>query len=156
MKKMTALTSFALFTLPAHADYKKRDIRLHDCPASVQKTISNHARGLRVKEVEYIRVEEQTVYIAEIRIEKGRDLEIFVNGQGALLKTSEELRIHELPQTVLSAARAMGGKIDDVEKVTRKGSVVTYEVEIDRKKGFKDLDVVFSPSGKVLQTREDD
>lgn len=153
VNKLSMIAGLSILTTSLHAGIKKQKLSFQECPPAVQKTIANHSRGGEIDKVRKISIPETTLYLAEIEFGKDRDLELYVDSSGRLVKSSEEVGIHSLPEAVSTAARALGGKIDDIEKVTSNGKV-TYEIEIDRRKA-KDLDVVFSPTGELLSQSVD-
>jgi uncharacterized membrane protein YkoI len=155
MKTTPALIAFACATALASAQMERREVHLGECPQPVQATVNANARGGHIEEVDVIGIEGKTIYIAEIALSRHRDLKVYVSGNGALLKTLEEMFFREIPEPVRTAAQGIGGAVDDIEKETR-GEAVTYHVEIDRP-GETDLDVVLAADGAILsQTEEAD
>lgn len=150
---ITALTALALTTGFAAADLDGDELSLHECPAAVQETIEANARGGRVEEVDLIAIEGKRIYIAEVELPRDIDLKVYVNGNGALVKTREEIPLRSVPAFVRSAVAEYGGTIDDVEKEVA-GGKVTWHVEIDRK-GITDIDVVLNAEGGVIRETED-
>jgi uncharacterized membrane protein YkoI len=150
-----SIAALAFTTMLASADIERREIRIEDCPAAVQATVRANARGGTIDDVDLIAIEGKQIYIAEVELPRDRDLKIYVSGNGALVKTREELSLREMPAFIRGAVREYGGTIDDVEKESA-GGTVTYHVEIDRK-GIPDIDVVLSAEGAVIsETEEND
>ena len=155
MKTISALIALACTTALSSAQMERREVHLDECPQPVQATVNANASGGHIEEVDVIHIEGKTIYIAEIEQSRHRDLKVYVSGNGALLKTREELFLREVPEPVRTAAQGIGGTVDDIEKETR-GETVTYHVEIDRP-GEADLDVVLAANGAILsQTEEAD
>jgi uncharacterized membrane protein YkoI len=155
MTTLQTITALAFTTMLASADIERREIRIEDCPASVQTTVKANARGGVIDEVDLIAIEGKQIYIAEVELPRDRDLKIYVSGNGSLVKTREELSLREMPAFIRDAVREYGGTIDDVEKETA-GRTVTYHVEIERK-AIPDIDVVLSAEGAVIsETEEND
>jgi uncharacterized membrane protein YkoI len=152
MKTIHIIASIALGSMPAFADYDQ-DIRLDDCPAPVRETIQANARDGKIDEIEIISIGDKRIYIAEVDLPRDIDLKVFVNGDGSLVKTREDVRNDEIPVFVGEAAKQLGGTVDDVEKETA-GRTVTYHVDIERL-GAPDLDVVLDASGKVISKTEE-
>lgn len=153
MNTIPIITALGFTTMLASADIDRREMRLEDCPASVQSTVNANARGGIVDEVDLIAIEGKQIYIAEVELPRDRDLKIYVSGNGSLVKTREELSLREMPAFIRDAVREYGGTIDDVEKEIARGTV-TYHVEIDRK-GIPDIDVVLSAEGGVIREIEE-
>lgn len=155
MKTIPTLIALACTTAFASAQVERREVRLADCPPEVQTTVNDNARGGRIDEVDVIGIEGKTIYIAEVELPRDRDLKIYVSGNGALVKTLEDIALREAPEAVRTAVQGLGGSVDDVDKETN-GETVTYHVEIDRT-GEPDLDVVLAVNGAILsQTEEAD
>lgn len=145
---VTTLSATASF---AFAD----DIRLEECPPAVQQTIQANLRDGKLDDVEVIKVEDRTLYVADVDLPNGHDVKVHINGEGKVLKTVEDLPPGSLPPAVTAAAEkiANGAKLDDIDKIVTDG-VTTYRVEIDRK-GVPDLRVIFDESGTVLSQKEE-
>ncbi len=153
MKALKTILATGILALAAPA-YADNDIRLDECPAAVQKTILDNARGGKIDEIDVIRIEGKTLYIAEVDLPRDRDLKIHVAGDGALIKTREDISLATVPEAVRDALESYGGKIDDLELETANG-VATYHAEIDYN-GQPDLEVTVAADGRVLREVEDD
>lgn len=153
MTTIKTIAALALTTAFASADIDRRELHLHDCPAAVQATIESHARGGMIEEVDLIAIEGKEIYIADVELPRDLDLKVYVSGNGALVKTREEVPLRSMPAFIRSAVAEYGGTIDDVEKEIAAGKV-TYHVEIDRK-GIPDIDVVLNAEGAVIRETED-
>jgi uncharacterized membrane protein YkoI len=153
MKATSIVSLAALAAIATATPAAARDVALSDCPEAVRSTIEAHARGGRVEEVEQVRVRGALVYIADVELKGGADLHLHVSPAGALVKTVEDLRQADAPEAVRAALRQLGGRVDDLDKVTT-GGTVTYHAEIDRP-GQADLDVVVSADGRELRQTED-
>lgn len=150
---MKAIPIFlVLLCTPAFAD-DDDDLRLNQCPAAVQATIQEHSRGARIDDIDRIGIEGNVIYRAEIDLPNDQDLKLYISGNGALLKTLEEITLTEAPEAVRRVAQQQGGTIDDVARET-KGQAVTYHVEIDRR-GQPDLDLVLGADGAILSRTEE-
>lgn len=130
-----------------------RDIRLADCPEAVRNVIQSNARDGKVKEVEVHQREGKTIYVAEVDLKGGIDLNLYVSAEGSLLKTKEDMRLADAPEAVRTTLQGLGGRVDDLDKITE-GETVTYDADIERH-GQADLDVVVAEDGKVIRQTED-
>jgi hypothetical protein len=153
MNPIKTLTALACTTLLASADIDRYELRIEDCPPTVQATVDANARGGVIDEVDLIAIEGKEIYIAEVELPRDRDLKIYVSGNGSLVKTLEELSLRELPAFIRDVTRGYGGTLDDVEKEVA-GSKVTFHVEIDRK-GLPDIDLVLNAEGGVIRETEE-
>lgn len=153
MNTLKTLAALAFTTVLASADIERREMRIGECPVSVQSTIEASARGGIIEDVDLIAIEGKQIYIAEIELPRDRDLKVYVSGNGSLVKTREELSLRELPAFIRDVAREFGGTLDDVEKEVA-GGKVTYHVEIDRT-GIPDIDVVLNAEGGVISEAEE-
>lgn len=150
--KLSLLALIAATSIPAYAG----DVNLKDCPAAVQQTFQANSRSGTLDDIEMIKIEGRTRYVAEYDLSKEKSLKIYVDEDGKLLKTKEELLPEELPAAVGSAAQKLvpaGGKLSDVDKEVA-GGKTTYLVEIDRPNS-PDLDVVLAEDGAVLSQKEE-
>ena len=133
-----------------------KEMKLEECPAIVQETIRANARDGKIEEVDFLAIEDRTLYVAEINLAGGKDLKVHVTGDGKLAKTSEDAVLTEAPSAVQEAAKKLvpeGGKIDDVDKEVAAGKT-TYEVDIDRPKAA-DLKVVLAEDGSIVRQTEE-
>lgn len=141
----------AAFTLSLSA----KEVALDKCPKEVQTTITKNLKAGTLNEVELKTVRGTTLYVADIDLPNRRDLKIYVEPNGALLKTEEEITFSELPTAVKATVKSKQGqgKIGDVDRVTFKKSI-TYLVEIDFD-GVPDLKLTIAADGKIIEERKD-
>ena len=85
MTTIKTIAALALTTGFASADIDRRELHLHECPASVQATIEANARGGMIEEVDLIAIEGKEIYIAEVELPRDLDLKIYVSGNGSLV-----------------------------------------------------------------------
>lgn len=144
------ITTLAVTTALAAA----RDVELSDTPEQVRSTIVQNSNNGTIDEIDLIAIEGKVIYIAEIEFPQDREVKIYVAGDGALMKTREDVHLREAPEPVRSAILGLEGSVDDVDKETV-GEKVSYHIELDRH-GQPDLDVVISPEGRILSQAEED
>lgn len=150
-----AVIAFTAFTPTLHA----KDIALAQCPAPVQEAVQNGLNGGTLDEMDLVKVNGLTMYVAEIKFPNSkRDRKLYLNESGAVLKTRDEVALADVPAAVRDAAQKQAGttgKVDDVDKETADGKV-TYRVEIDRpEKDGGDLKLVFEDDGTVVSRTAD-
>jgi len=131
------------------------EIRLDDCPEAVRATVRQHERQGRVDEVKSYDIQGRVLYVVEVDLPTKRELKLHISPDGTLVKMSEEISLEELPDTVraMVVEKSAGGTLDDVEKETV-GKIVTYRVEIERKK-MPDVDLVLDAAGGILSETEE-
>jgi len=78
--------------LPVGAnDAKEQEVKLEDCPAAVQKTITDNANGGKIVEVEKSTSKDgAVVYEAEVKSADGAEFDIEVAADGKLIKVEGE------------------------------------------------------------------
>jgi hypothetical protein len=133
-----------------------KDIPLEKCPLPVQETIRHHARDGVIDEVEYLAIEGRRMFIAEIEFPQDRELKIYVQANGTLFKTREEIALQDTPTAVQEAAQRLAdtqGKVDDVVKTIEASGKESYELEF-KLRGKKEVKIVFSPDGSILSRKE--
>lgn len=149
----SALAAMSAFAATARADVAHHDIALAECPPEVQATIIDASRGGEIDEVELTRIEDRTLYVAEVDLPGKRDLELYVAGDGRLLEIEEEIAWSELPARVQDTLRLQAGsagRVDDLARNTA-GKTVTFSAEIEIS-GQPDIDVEVAADGRLLST----
>lgn len=150
--KYSLLALLSIASISAYAD----GINLKDCPAPVQQTVQANNRGGALDEIEVVTIENRSLYVADYDLPNDQSLKVHVDGDGKLLKTSEDVDVAELPAAVGAAAQKLvpaGGKLSDVDKEVADGKT-TYLVEIDRPDA-SDLEVVLAEDGAVVSQKEE-
>jgi len=86
------------------------------------------------------------IYEAEFDLGK-EDYEVWVNGQGTILKVEQEIPNAQIPATVLTKVKSdfKDFKLDDTKRIEI-GKKVYYEMELDG--SFGDQTVVYSDTGE--------
>jgi uncharacterized membrane protein YkoI len=97
----------------------------------------------------------QTVYEVAIK-DKGQNIDVTFKPDGTLVSVEKEITVKDLPRAVAEAldARYPKATVKKTEEVTE-GSKMTYEIHLvtaDK----KSLEVVFDPSGKVVEEENKD
>jgi hypothetical protein len=148
-----AVLSLSMSLASIHA----KDIPLAKCPPEVQATIRGNAREGKIDEVEFLAIEGRRMFIAEVEFPGDRELKIYVLANGTLFKTREDIRFEDAPAKVREAAQQLvagGGKVDDVVKTTEADGKESYELELKRQRGEKEVKIVFSGEGTILSQKE--
>lgn len=151
--RLTKIFGAMLGVLMAVPAIQAKDIPLRECPEPVQVTVKKHARDGKIDDVKSLSVEGRRMFIAEVEFRGDKELKIYVLASGAFFKTREDIELAEAPAPVqesIQVALSEKGKLDDLVKITEGGGQVSYEAEIKRR-GEKEVKVVFSPDGTVLR-----
>ncbi len=127
-----------------------RDIAFPKCPKPVQSTILSNSQGGAIDDVEYHNLSGRRIFVADIRLANGKELEVHVNGNGKLIKTSRDIPPRSVPAAVRKAISGIGGRVDDVERDVHANGDVIYRIEIDRR-GKPDINLKITPSGKIIK-----
>ena len=131
-------------------------MNLKDCPAAVQKAFKEKAGDGKIGKVEKATEEKATVYEAEIKTKDGKDLEVVVTPEGALVATELKVELSACPEAVQKTIKekAADGQIKGIEKVTTAKGAITYTAEIKPAKGDM-MDLEVSEKGKVIKFEKD-
>ena len=150
-KSSTVLLLASLLTLSAMAAEKQ--ISRAQLPESVRKTADEQAKGATVRnyttEIENGRRE----YEVEMTI-NGHTKDVSIGTDGRLLVIEEQVDVKSLPTHVVSALRGRAGRglITKVESITKLGSLVAYEAQVDS--AGKHSEIQVGASGQALNHEE--
>lgn len=140
---VTAVLALSITGLSA-ADKK---LQAKDLPAAVQKAVQEETKGATIKGYTKEVENGKTTYEVETTV-GGHTRDLIFDPAGKLLIAEEEVSISAVPAPVKAAFEARG-KVLLVETVT-KGTVVTYEAQIQQKNGKK-TEVVVNAEGKPVK-----
>lgn len=82
---------------------------------------------------------------------QGHVMSALFTSNGTLTETETDIKIAELPSSVLSYLKEhyKGAKLKEAAKITKAGGEVNYEAEVNGK------DVIFDANGKFLRVQKD-
>lgn len=146
----------ALLAQPVSADAARYKVALAACPSAVRATILDHARGGEIDDIDFTQIEDRMLYVAEVDLPGKRELELYVAGDGRLLRTEEEIVWSELPAAVQDSLWQQAkhkGRIDDLVRNTA-GKSVTFAAEIERQ-GQPDIELELAADGTLLFAAEE-
>lgn len=123
----------------------EKKVQLKDLPPAVQKAIQEQTKGATVSAYIEERDNGKVSYEVETKL-NGRTRDLLFDAAGGLIEVEEEVAPDTLPAAVQTALKTRG-KVLKVEAVT-KGSVVTYEAEIE--KNGKKSEVVVDARGNAI------
>ena len=85
------LPMILIFAAPSFAGWNEEKVEWSQVPAKVQETITEHAQGGEILEVEKEKKKKViTVYEAEVRKPDGKKIEIKVEEDGTLIEIEED------------------------------------------------------------------
>ena len=161
MKKALLLIALPITMAYAASSFAggEEKIKWSQVPAAVQKTITKHAGGGKIEEIEKETETKDgksvTVYEAKVKRRDGKELEIEVGENGKLIKKEEKIKWSQVPAAVQKTItkHAGRGKIEKIEKETetKDGKLVTvYEAKVKRRDG-KELEIEVGENGKLIK-----
>ncbi|MGB9625539.1 MAG: hypothetical protein ACPMAQ_11825 [Phycisphaerae bacterium] len=130
---------------------KEEAVPTDEIPAKVREALARRAGGARIARYTYQREEGFETYGAEWTV-AGRRAAALVTCEGHLIQHDEEMAAKDVPPGVRKAVARMFPEARDV--VFEKWTTVEYDVRAVVK--GEEREAVFSPTGEVLETDEDD
>jgi uncharacterized membrane protein YkoI len=160
---LLGLAVTAATALSAYADQGDIKMKLSDCPAAVQQTLTANAGGAQITEVTLENENGKLDYEADVKTADGKK-EIKAAPDGTLLKadadqeedqdkTEKQVKLSDCPaavQKTLAAAVAAGGQITEVSLETKDGKSV-YEADVKTTEGKQEIQV--APDGKLIKVK---
>jgi uncharacterized membrane protein YkoI len=128
------------------------EVRFKDCPAPVRATIESKLQGGKLDDIDRVNRNGVTRYIVDIDGPGRRDITFHLTPAGAVIFTSEDIRLSEAPKGVRTAVANLlknGWTVDDVDRETTSGTV-RYRVDIDRR-NQRDIEYLIGPKGKIFK-----
>ena len=148
MKPKILFMAMAALAVPA-GGAAADEIRLEDCPATVQQAVLVNSRDGRVDDIE-LSPDGQT-YEVEVNLPRLRERQLRIAPDGAVLETVEDIDLAEAPEPVrrvVEAETVGGGRLEEMEKKTTADAVMFF-AEIDLPDG-RDLYLEVSDKGSIL------
>jgi len=141
-----------LSAIPFRLAEAKR-ISLSELPPDVRKTAQEQSKGAMVtgynKETENGQIEYEVEMIVN-----GHSRDVAIAPNGAVTEVEEEVEMSALPAEVQKGLRSKAGNgtIKKVESITKQGSLVAYEAQIQ--KAGKHEEIQVGPGGQPLDHEE--
>ena len=135
------------------AQAQEKKIRRDQLPPAVETTVSRESGGAAIKgftsEIEH----GQKFYEVSLSV-NGHNKDILIDKNGSVVEVEEEVSLDSLPAAVQDALKkaAGGGTIENIESLTKNGTLVAYEAHI--KRGRKRLEIQVDPNGEKLKRPE--
>jgi uncharacterized membrane protein YkoI len=132
---------------------QEKKIKRSDLPPAVEKTAAEVSKGATIKGFSEETDKGKTTYEVEM-IVNGHTKDVELDPSGAIVEIEEQVAIDSLPANVKAGlvAKAVGGKIRNVEAITKNGKLVAYEAHVDT--GGKKSEIQVGPDGKPLDHEE--
>jgi hypothetical protein len=148
-----AAATTVLFSVLSSAQEQEKKIQRSDLPPAVEKAVIEQSKGATIRGFSQEKENGQTFYEAQLMV-NGKSKDVLVDVNGSVVEVEEQVSIESLPAAVLRGLqeRAGTGKIDRVEKLTKKGKLVAYEAKI--LSNGKKSEVQVGPDGKLLDHEE--
>ncbi|HEY0763743.1 MAG TPA: hypothetical protein VGD61_15325 [Pyrinomonadaceae bacterium] len=140
------------FALSA-AQAQERKIRREQLPPAVETTVVKESAGATIKgftsEIEH----GQKFYEVSLSA-NGHNKDILIDKNGNVVEVEEEVSLDSLPVPVQDALKkaAGAGTIENIESLTKNGTLVAYEAHI--KRGKKRSEIQVGPNGEKLRRPE--
>ncbi len=140
---------------------KTAKFKLTDCPDAVQKTFTAQVgKGTIIEAEKETGKDGKSVFEAKIKTAEGKDGEIVVTADGALIQNEAEVLLKDCPAAVQAGLQGAvkDGAIVKVEKITKADGTVQYEADIRKKDGAEEeeMEAVVAADGKVISVVETD
>jgi len=128
---------------------QERKITRADLPAAVERTVAAQSQGATIRGFAEEKEKGQTFYEVELTV-AGHTKDVLIDASGAVVEVEEQVEVSALPAPVRTAllARAGAGKIETVESLTKRGTLVAYEAHLVT--NGKRSEIQVGPDGKRL------
>ena len=132
---------------------QEKRIKRSDLPPAVERTVAAASQGATITGFSEEREKGQVFYEAEMTVQ-GRNKDVLMDGNGAVVEVEEEVALAALPAAVRAGltAKAGSGKIQKVESITKHDQLVAYEAHVLT--DGKQSEVQVGPDGKPLDHEE--
>ena len=132
-----------------NGEESEKRVKMKDLPKAVQATVREQIKGAKLiglaKEVE----DGKTFYEAELKV-NGHNKDVLMDTEGAIVEVEEQVTLASLPSQVKEGIEknAAGGKIVNVESITKNNTLVGYEAHV--KKAGKMIEIKVDPQGNLM------
>jgi uncharacterized membrane protein YkoI len=149
-KVLVCLLGLSLMPISQAAEKK---IAKSELPAAVQKTADEQSKGATVKGYNKETENGQLEYEVAMTV-NGHSKDVSIAPDGRVLEVEEQVELSNLAATVQAGLKSKAGKgtITKVESLTKQGSVVAYEAQVNT--NGKRSEIQVGPTGKPLNHEE--
>ncbi len=143
-----ALALVIISIIPLRADEAAIAAKLAKIPPAAAEALKKAAGTATIKAVDIEKDGKVTIYEVELSEAGKPDREVSVTADGKLNASEETVPLGKVPDAARKAieAGAKGAKIDRVQKITRSGTIITYEALYNNK--GKKTEVEYFEDGK--------
>jgi len=147
-----AIAASGLF-LAGIASAQEKKIKRSDLPPAVEKTVAEQSKGATIRGFSTEQEKGQTLYEVEMTV-SGHSKDVSMTADGTIVEVEEQVAMDSLSAGVKAGlqAKAGAGKILKVESLTKKGTLVAYEAQVET--NGKKSEVQVGPDGKPLDHEE--
>ena len=124
-----------------------------DLPAAVQKTADEQSQGASVRGYSKDKEDGKLEYEVQMT-SNGHSKDVTIAPDGQLMEIEEEVTLESLPAAARSGLQAKAGKgqITKIESLTKHGTLVAYEAQVQ--KASKHSEIQVGPNGETLAHEE--
>jgi hypothetical protein len=154
MKQRSLCVVCLCLSLSGVAIAAEKKVQKSDLPSAVQKTAEEQSQGSDVRG--YARDKEDGKLEYEIQMtSNGHSKDVTIAPDGQLMEVEEEVALDALTADVRTALQKKAGKgqITKIESLTKHGSVVAYEAQVQKTSG-KHSEIQVGPHGEGLNHEE--
>jgi uncharacterized membrane protein YkoI len=128
-------------------------IRRSDLPAAVQKTAEEQSQGASVSGYSKDKEDGKLEYEVQMT-SNGHSKDVTIAPDGQLMEIEEQVTLDSLPAAVRSGLQAKAGKgqITKIESLTKHGTLVAYEAQVQKTNKHSEIQV--GPNGEKLAHEE--
>jgi len=151
--RRTSIAFVAGLLIVGVSSAQEKKIKRSDLPPAVEKAVAEVSKGATVKGFSEETDKGKTTYEVEM-IVNGHTKDVELDPSGAIVEIEEQVAMDSLPANVKAglAAKAAGGRIRNVETITKNGKLVAYEAHVDT--AGKKSEIQVGPDGKPLDHEE--
>lgn len=130
-------------------DAQAADVQLTEVPEAARNTINTVASGAKVQRLSK---DGQDVYCATVDRANEEDLKIFVQNDGSVIKTTQQIKFSDAPASVRSAiSKQLGGADAEPKAIHR--VIANEETSYEASTGQQGQTLRVDSSGKVLDSK---
>jgi len=149
---LAAMAMAAGMATQAAAEGHEDLVTLAQTPATVQQTIQQHATAMDIKKIDMEIEDGQVVYSVEI-VKDGKETELEVAADGALMEADEEMALEAAPEAVRTTLAAQAGKVIEISRLTEAG-VVQYEATLEQ--NGEESEFLLTADGQIAPQNDDE
>jgi hypothetical protein len=133
MKRLICCLVFALLVISSRAIGQEKKIQRSQLPPEVEQTVKTLSKTATIRGFSQEIGRGATYYEVELTVSNHRK-DCLMDIKGNVVEVEEEVALASLPPSVQDGLEAMarGGKVQEVESITKQGKLVAYEADVRR------------------------